>query len=60
MTPDETTAEDIREAITHLSATAARIPAHWADRKATIHAKINDHLDHLEVLESWMAEQQTA
>jgi len=36
---------ELAEAITHLSATAARIPTHWIDRKALMHQRINDLLD---------------
>ena len=45
---DETTPEELREAITNLAATAARLPAHWVERKATMHARINALLDELQ------------
>lgn len=45
---DETTAEELREAITNLNQYAMRLPAHWKDRKATIHARINVLLTELE------------
>ena len=44
-TADDTTRADLEEAITHLAATAARLPSHWTDRRAAIHARINDLLD---------------
>lgn len=37
--------EELAEAITHLGATAARIPIHWVERKALMHQRINDLLD---------------
>ena len=44
---DETTPEELREAITNLSATAARLPAHWIERKAVLHGRIDALLDEL-------------
>ncbi len=44
---DDTTPEELREAITNLAATAARLPAHWVDRKAVLHARIDALLDEL-------------
>jgi len=43
----ETRAE-IQEALTSMAATAARMPAHWAERKAAIHKQINQLLTDLE------------
>jgi hypothetical protein len=57
MTPDEDTAAEIREAITHLAATAAKLPAHWVDRKKALHDQINEHLESLELIEGWLEEQ---
>ena len=54
MSPDEETAADLREAITHLAATTARQPAHWIDRKAKAHARINELLDQLQLIEGWI------
>ena len=45
---DDTPADEIREAITNLAHTAARCPAHWTDRRAGMHARINALLDELE------------
>ena len=42
-TPDET-----REALTHLAHTAMRMPAHWTDRRAVIHERMNELLDLLD------------
>lgn len=44
---DETDAE-IREAITHLAADAARLPAHWVEQRAAKHERINDLLTKLD------------
>lgn len=45
---DDTTAEELREAITNLGAYAARLPAHWTDRRADTHRRINVMLDELD------------
>jgi hypothetical protein len=42
------TPEEIREAITTLAAESARMPDHWVDRKAALHARIDDLLDRLQ------------
>lgn len=44
---DDTTPDELREAITNLAATASRMPAHWTDRKAAMHARIDALLDEL-------------
>lgn len=44
---EDTTADDLREAITHLAAEARRLPAHWVDKRASIHAHIDALLDEL-------------
>jgi hypothetical protein len=41
------TPEEIAEAITRLSAYAARMPDHWVDRRAAAHARIDTLLDEL-------------
>ena len=41
---------ELTEAITHLAATAARMPAHWVDRKAMLHDRINELLDLLDLV----------
>ena len=41
---------ELREAITNMAATAARMPAHWVDRKAALHVRINELLSDLEAL----------
>ena len=51
MSPDEETAVDLREAITHLAHTSSRLPAHWVDRRAALHDRINELLDQLELIE---------
>lgn len=56
MLPDEETALDIREALTHLAHTASRVPTHWVDRKADLHDKMNDLLDALQLVEGWIEE----
>ncbi|MBA3781195.1 MAG: hypothetical protein H0X12_04985 [Nocardioides sp.] len=48
---DDTTADELREAITHANAAAMRMPAHWRERKGSIHSKINSMLDDLEAAE---------
>lgn len=54
MSPDQDTILDIREAITHLAATASRLPNHWVDRRAKIHERIDELLDQLQLIESWI------
>ena len=44
---DDTTPEELREAITNLAATASRMPAHWTDKRAAIHERIDALLDEL-------------
>jgi hypothetical protein len=58
MSPDQDAADEIREALTHLAATAARIPLHWTDRKKALHDTINDRLDELELVEGWLKQNQ--
>lgn len=41
---------ELREAITNLARTSSRSPAHWVDRKAEWHHRINQLLDLLEEL----------
>jgi hypothetical protein len=48
--PDHATREELAEAITNMAATAARMPAHWAERRGKIHEQINRMLDALEAL----------
>lgn len=42
------TVDELREAITNMAHTAARMPAHWTERRAAIHAQIDALLDQLE------------
>lgn len=44
---DDTTADDLRECITHLAAEAARLPIHFVEKRAAIHGHIDDLLDEL-------------
>ena len=46
--PEITTPDEIREAITHLAATARRMPDHWLDKRAAMHDRINVLLDLLD------------
>lgn len=41
------TSDDLREAITHLAAEAARLPVHFTEKRASIHAQIDTLLDEL-------------
>lgn len=45
---DDTTADDLRECITHLAAEAARLPIHFVEKRAAIHAHIDDLLEELQ------------
>ena len=45
---DDTDPAEIREAITNLARTASRCPAHWVERKAHWHERINSLLDELD------------
>jgi hypothetical protein len=45
------TPAELREAITHLASTAARLPIHFAEKRKIIHAQINDYLTELEFLD---------
>lgn len=45
---DDTTADELREAVTNLAHYAMRLPAHWTERKAETHAKIDALLDELD------------
>ncbi|WP_067428320.1 hypothetical protein [Nocardioides jensenii] len=38
---DDTTKAELEEAITNIRATLARMPSHWTDRRAGLHAKID-------------------
>lgn len=52
----DVTREDIIEALLHHNRTARRCPRHWVDRLAGIHARLNDLLDQLDILneaEGW-------
>lgn len=42
---DTTPRAELEEALTHLAATASRLPRHYVDRKAAIHARIDALLD---------------
>lgn len=48
---DDTPPDEIREAITNIARTAARCPAHWVERRAKMHERINALLDELEARE---------
>ncbi len=45
---DDTTRAELEEAIRNLVATARRMPDHWVDKRAALHAKIDA------LLEDWM------
>ena len=53
---DDTPPEEIREAITNIARTGARCPAHWTDRRAKMHERINALLDELEWRERFCGE----
>lgn len=38
---DDTTRADLEEAMTNVVATLHRMPAHWTDRRAGLHAKLD-------------------
>lgn len=38
---DDTTKAELEEAMTNMAATAARMPAHWVERKAATHRRID-------------------
>ncbi len=42
---------ELTEALGHLATTAARMPAHWRERKEAIHELINQRLTELEALD---------
>ena len=42
---DETTKAELEEAIANLIATLHRMPEHWTDRRAALHAKIDTLLE---------------
>ena len=46
---DDTTREELIEAIQHLNASAKRLPAHYIDRRAGIHRRINVLLTELQL-----------
>ena len=46
--PEVNTPDEIREALTHLAHTAARMPNHWTDRRAALHERMNTLLDLLD------------
>ena len=41
----EDTREDLAEAMTNIVATLRRMPSHWTDRRATLHAELDALLD---------------
>lgn len=45
---DEITPAEIIEAIEHANRTLKRMPRHWTDRRAAVHATLNGLLDDLE------------
>lgn len=45
---EDTTTEDLREAITHLAHDAARLPSHHVDKRAAMHREINRLLTELD------------
>lgn len=46
---DETSRADIEEALLYVNESLHRMPAHWTDRRAVLHAKIDALLDDWEV-----------
>ena len=38
---DDSTRADLEEAMAHVVATLHRMPAHWTDRRASLHAKLD-------------------
>lgn len=38
---DETTRAELEEAMANVVATLHRMPAHWTDRRASLHAKLD-------------------
>lgn len=48
---DNTSADELREAITWLARDAARLPAHFVERKAAAHKRIDALLTELETRE---------
>ena len=42
---DDTTRAELEEAIANVVATLHRMPAHWTDRRAALHAKVDALLD---------------
>lgn len=48
VTSPEPSRDEIAEAITNMAHTAARMPAHWVDKRAALHDQINALLDQLE------------
>lgn len=42
---DETTRAELEEAIANLNATLHRMPEHWVERRAALHAKIDALLE---------------
>lgn len=48
----EPTRAELVEALTHHAATLKRMPAHWTERRASVHAKVNDLLDQLEAMDA--------
>lgn len=38
---DETTRAELEEAMRRVTATLHRMPAHWTDRRAALHAKLD-------------------
>lgn len=46
---DDTTRAELEEAMANVVATLHRMPAHWTDRRAKLHAKLD------ELLGDWLA-----
>lgn len=42
---EDTTKLELEEAMTNIVATLDRMPAHWTDRRAQLHMKLDDLLD---------------
>jgi hypothetical protein len=45
---DDSTPDEIREAIANIARTASRCPAHWTERRGKMHERINALLDELD------------
>lgn len=42
---DDTTRAELEEAMANVVATLHRMPAHWTDRRATLHARLDAMLE---------------